>query len=123
MIPAEKRPKMFMPHPTMTSEQLRSGTQQVWDNFYRTSEVWKRSRCATNLKARLAFVFISKLYRHMYASTGIAIDSARRQRANTWARRIAKMTRHLFAADPMPDLQVPRRPTEAATENVFRMLN
>jgi radical SAM superfamily enzyme YgiQ (UPF0313 family) len=123
LIPADKRPKMFMPHPTMTSEHLRSRTQQVWDNFYRTSEVWKRSRCATSLKARLAFVFISKLYRHMYASTGIATDSARRERANTWARRIAKMTRHLFAADPMPDLQVPRRPTEAATESVFRMLN
>jgi len=123
LIPADKRPKMFMPHATMTSEELRSETQQVWDNFYRMSEVWKRSTCATTLKARLAFVFISKLYRQMYASTGIATDSARRQRANAWARRIAKITRHLFEADPMPDLQVPLSPTPPVARNVFQVLN
>jgi hypothetical protein len=123
LIPAENRPKMFMPHPTMSSDQLRVQTQQVWDNFYRMSEVWKRSRCATSLKARLAFVFISKLYRQMYASTGIATDSARRERANTWARRIAKLTRRLFAAAPMPELQVPRRAPLHEEANAFRVLN
>ena len=35
-----------------------------------------------SLKARLAFVLISKLYRQMYANTGIATDSARHARAN-----------------------------------------
>src|SRR5262249_35093361 len=83
LIPAEQRPKMFMPHPTMNSEELRVRTQAVWDQFYSLKSIWKRSRCTPNLRARLAFLFISKLYRQMYASTGIATDSARRNRANS----------------------------------------
>ena len=34
----------------------------------------------------MAFVLISKLYRQMYANTGIATDSARVSRAEKWAR-------------------------------------
>ena len=34
LIPAHKRPKMFMPHPTMNSEEMRARTQGVWDRFY-----------------------------------------------------------------------------------------
>jgi radical SAM superfamily enzyme YgiQ (UPF0313 family) len=109
LIPAQRRPKMFLPHPTMSSEEMRALTQGVWDKFYSLSAVWKRSRCTPTLRARLAFLFISKLYRQMYASTGIATDSARRNRANRWARWIAKPCRRLFAAAPMPELQVPVR--------------
>jgi hypothetical protein len=61
----------------------------------------------TSLKARLAFVLISKLYRQMYANTGIATDSARVNRSARWARVIASPCRRLFSAPPMPDLQVP----------------
>ena len=39
-----------------------------------------------SLKARLAFVLISKIYRQMYANTGIATDSARVNRSAQWAR-------------------------------------
>src|SRR6185437_7793704 len=81
LVPADRRPKMFMPHPTMTSEEMRMRTQGVWDEFYSMASIWKRSRCAPSIKARLAFIFVSKLYRQMYASTGIATDSARRNRA------------------------------------------
>lgn len=109
LIPAENRPKMFMPHPTMNSEELRSRTQRVWDDFYSFRAVWKRSNCTPNLRARLAFIFISKLYRQMYASTGIATDSARRNRANQWARWLAVPCRKLFQGAPMPGLQVPPR--------------
>jgi radical SAM superfamily enzyme YgiQ (UPF0313 family) len=109
LIPAEDRPKMFMPHPTMQSEELRARTQGVWDSFYSMSAIWKRSACTPNLRARLAFIFISKLYRQMYASTGIATDSARRNRANQWARWLAVPCRKLFQGNPMPDLQVPPR--------------
>jgi hypothetical protein len=59
------------------------------------------------MKARLAFVLISKLYRQMYANTGIATDSARVQRSAQYARVIATAVRRLFIAKPMPDLQVP----------------
>lgn len=114
LIPADKRPKMFLPHPTMGSDEMRERTQGVWDRFYRMKAIWHRSRCTPHLRARLAFVFVSKLYRQMYASTGIATDSARRERANWWARRIAKITRRLFQARPMPELQVPRRKQKPA---------
>ncbi len=116
LIPHGDRPKMFMPHPSMSSEELRVRTQQVWDNFYNSRSVWKRSECAPTLRARLAFFFVSKLYRQMYANTGISTDSARRSRATFWARMLAKPTLQLFKAKPMPELQVPggRRPRQAA---------
>lgn len=107
LIPPERRPKMFMPHPTMSSDDLRQRTQGVWDRFYSLPSIWKRSRCTPNLRARLAFVFVSKLYRQMYATTGIAADSARRSKANRWARILAKPCRRLFQAEPMPGLMVP----------------
>jgi hypothetical protein len=59
----------------------------------------------------------------MYASTGIATDSARRERANLWARRIAKLTRRLFQAKPMPDLQLPRRLLTPTSANPLQVLN
>jgi radical SAM superfamily enzyme YgiQ (UPF0313 family) len=111
LIPHHLRPKMFMPHPTMNSDEMRQRTQKVWDNFYSIGSVWKRSRCTPHLRARLAFVFISKLYRAMYARTGIATDSARRTRSNRWARWLAIPCHRLFKAGPMPDLQVPRQKT------------
>ena len=122
LIPPDKRPKMFMPHPTMSSEEMRQRTQQVWDRFYSLAAVWERSSCTPHLRARLAFVFISKLYRQMYASTGIATDSARRSRANRWARWLAVPCRKLFQGTPMPALQVPPRrdpePTMVAESGV-----
>ena len=59
-------------------------------------------------KGRLAFVLISKLYRQMYANTGIATDSARHARSARVARWMAGPCRRLFAAAPMPHLEVPR---------------
>jgi radical SAM superfamily enzyme YgiQ (UPF0313 family) len=107
LLPKEKRPKLFTPHPTMSSEEMRERTQGVWDRFYRLSAIWKRSNCTPTLKSRLAFVFISKLYRQMYANTGISTDSARMKSANRWSRLLAKPTRRLFSGKPMPDLQAP----------------
>ncbi|MGH9663548.1 MAG: B12-binding domain-containing radical SAM protein [Bryobacteraceae bacterium] len=107
LIPNAVRPKLFTPHPTMTPEQIRVRTQGVWDQFYGLGEIWKRSRCVKTLKARLAFLFVSKLYRQMYANTGIATDSARKKSANRWARWLAKPCRRLFQAKPMPELAVP----------------
>jgi radical SAM superfamily enzyme YgiQ (UPF0313 family) len=108
LIPGHRRPKLYMPHPTMSADEIRVRTQGVWDSFYSLSEIWRRAKCAKSLKARLAFVFISKLYRQMYADTGIATDSARRKRANRWARRTGSICLRLFRGRPMPHLQVPR---------------
>src|SRR6185312_11367482 len=105
LVPAEVRPKMFMPNPTMSSDEMRGRTQRVWDDFYSIASVWKRSQCAPTIRARLAFIFVSKLYRQMYASTGIATDSARRNRATQWARWLAKPCRRLFIGKSISELQ------------------
>jgi hypothetical protein len=107
LIPDGMRPKVYTPHPVMSADDIREGTQGAWDRFYSFKNIWERSRCVETIKARLAFVLVSKLYRQMYANTGIATDSARVDRAAQWARWIAKPTRRLFAGRPMPDLAVP----------------
>ncbi|RPJ73097.1 MAG: hypothetical protein EHM24_08485 [Acidobacteria bacterium] len=107
LIPDGHRPKLYTPHPTMSAEEIRQKTQYVWDRFYSIGEVWRRSGCVRSIRARLAFVLVSKLYRQMYANTGISTDSARVSRASRWARWMAKPCRRLFAARPMPDLAVP----------------
>jgi radical SAM superfamily enzyme YgiQ (UPF0313 family) len=107
MIPTEVRPKMFTPHPTMSSDEIRERTQKVWDRFYNWRSIWERSACTPNLKARIAFVFLSKLYRQMYAGTGISTDSARRKKSKRWARWTARHCKKLFQATPMPELAFP----------------
>jgi radical SAM superfamily enzyme YgiQ (UPF0313 family) len=114
LIPAATRPKVFMPHPTMTSDEIRKRTQEVWDRFYSLPFIWKRSTCVKSVKARLAFVLISKLYRQMYANTGIATDSARVERSARRARLLARAVRRLFIGAPMPDLAVPASLAHAA---------
>src|SRR5580693_8147058 len=121
LIPHHLRPKMFMPHPTMNSDEMRARTQKVWDHFYSIGSVWQRSRCTPHLRARLAFVFISKLYRQMYASTGISTDSARQKRASAWARWLAIPCRKLFSGRPMPELQMPQG-LKARAQDLFQVI-
>ena len=71
--------------------------------------MWNRSRAVESLRGRLAFVLLSKLYRQMYANTGIATDSARVARSTRWARWLGMACRRLFVTSPMPDLAVPGR--------------
>jgi hypothetical protein len=107
LIPQGQRPKVYTPHPKMSADDIRRGTQGAWDRFYSLDKVWERSKCVPNLKGRMAFVLLSKLYRQMYANTGIATDSARVARSAKRARLIAASARRLFIAKPMPDLSVP----------------
>jgi radical SAM superfamily enzyme YgiQ (UPF0313 family) len=102
LIPQAQRPKVYARHPVMSPDEIRARTQAVWDRFYSLRRIWARSKCTSTLRARLAFVLISKLYRQMYANTGIATDSARVNRANRWARLIARPCQRLFAAGPLP---------------------
>lgn len=118
LIPQDLRPKVYTPHPVMSADEIRERTQGVWDQFYRLSSIWKRSRILETLRARLAFVLISKLYRQMYANTGIATDSARVNRSASWARLIAKPCRRLFQAPPMPELEVPEPSSTIADREV-----
>jgi hypothetical protein len=105
---------MFMPHPLMSSQEISNRTQGVWDRFYSFSSVWKRSECTPTLRSRIAFVFLSKLYRKMYAGTGISTDSARRKKANSGARWLSRYTRKFFTSEPMPELAMPVWATAAS---------
>lgn len=115
LIPGHRRPKLYMPHPTMSTEEIRKRTQGVWDSYYRFAEIWHRAKCAKSLRARLAFIFVSKLYRQMYADTGIATDSARRRKANWWARWTGLLCLRLFRTKPVPVLR-PVRVAAALTQ-------
>lgn len=115
LIPGHRRPKLYVTHPHMSAEEMRQRTQGVWDSYYQFGEVWKRSKFLKSWKARLAFVFVSKLYRQMYANTGIATDSARRKSANRWARLTGRICLRLFRGRPMPHLEMPRVPEPSLT--------
>jgi radical SAM superfamily enzyme YgiQ (UPF0313 family) len=107
LIPPSSRPKIYTPHPQMDPSEIRQGTQAAWDRFYRIGAIWQRSSCVRSLRGRLAFVLISRLYRQMYANTGIATDSARVAKSAKRARLLARGARRLFMAAPMPHLQEP----------------
>src|SRR5581483_10696332 len=105
LIPESKRPRLYAPHPTMSVEQIRVGAQHAWDQFYQWSAIWRRSAVTESWRGRVAFVLLSKLYRQMYANTGIATDSARVTRSARRARWVGRLCRPLFIGRPMPDLQ------------------
>ncbi len=107
LIPESKRPRLYAPHPTMSVEQIRVGAQHAWDQFYQWSAIWRRSAVTESWRGRVAFVLLSKLYRQMYANTGIATDSARVTRSARRARWVGRLCRPLFIGRPMPDLQLP----------------
>jgi hypothetical protein len=91
----------------MSNQEIRERAFGVWDRFYSLKAIWERSSITPTLRSRLAFLLISKLYRQMYAGTGISTDSARSNRAEKWARMIAKPCQWLFSSKPMEDLEVP----------------
>jgi hypothetical protein len=108
LIPEPRRPKLYTEHPTMALEEIRVGAQGAWDEFYSLPRVWARAtQSVKSTKGRLAFVLISKLYRQMYANTGIATDSARVQRSAKTARLLGLAAKQLFRGSPMPDLKMP----------------
>jgi radical SAM family protein len=109
LIPRAVRPQLFWDHPVMSASEIRTRTQAVWDHFYSLRLIWKRAQFIPSMKGRLAFLLISKLYRRMYADTGIATDSARLAWSARWARLLARSCRRLFAGEVMPWLQVPPR--------------
>ncbi len=110
LIPTALRPKIYAPHPVMSADEIRKHTQATWDEFYRFPLIWKRSKgCVKSMRARIMFVLISKLYRQMYANTGIATDSARVARSARRARVLARLARKLFITAPMPELEMPLR--------------
>lgn len=109
LLPPNKRPRVYLPHPTMSEEEIKHHTEQAWASFYGIRKIWRRSRCASKLRSRLAFILISKLYSQMYAKTGMTTGGFRQALAVGWARIIARPCIALFSGRPMPDLQIPLR--------------
>jgi hypothetical protein len=107
LVPSARRPKVYAPHPAMSADDIRVRTQRAWDRFYSLRAIWSRSTCVRSIRGRLAFVLVSKLYRQMYANTGIATDSARVARSARIAGWLARPLRRLFMAAPMPELAEP----------------
>jgi radical SAM superfamily enzyme YgiQ (UPF0313 family) len=101
LLPHTRRPKVYATHPSLSADDIRRLTQATWDRFYALGAVWRRSAFLSSLRARLAFTLISKLYRQMYANTGIATDSARVHRSARVARWIARPCRRLFVTSPL----------------------
>ena len=124
LIPSAERPRVYTPHPRLSPDQIRQGTQAAWDRFYDWPTIWKRSSFLKSMKSRIAFMVLSRLYRQMYANTGIATDSARVSRSQGKARLLAKVARRFFVAAPMPDLQVPKgrsAPPSAGTGGLIQV--
>jgi radical SAM superfamily enzyme YgiQ (UPF0313 family) len=107
LIPQTKRPRLYTHHPTLSPADVRALTQRAWDRFYELPRIWHRAR-RIPWRGRLVFTLMSKLYRQMYANTGIATDSARVARSERWARWLAALSVRLFQARPMPDLALPQ---------------
>jgi hypothetical protein len=109
LIPPSERPQLNIPHPALTPAEIRGHTQGVWDRFYRLPAIWERSRIIKSISGRLGFALISKMYRQMYANTGLATDSARVAKSTRMVRWIAPLARRFFIMAPMEGLQVPER--------------
>ena len=58
-----------MPHPSMSSEELRQRTQGVWDKFYTFSVKLALEMFGRPCVRALPSSCVSKLYRQMYANT------------------------------------------------------
>ena len=111
LIPQAKRPKLLTPHPTMSAEEIRQGTQNVWNNFYSLKAAWRRSALVKSFRNRVAFVVCSKVMLQAFGNTGLSTDSARVSRSTQWARLGMAILQRLFALTPMPDLRVPPPPS------------
>ncbi len=110
LIPQSLKTKVYTTHPRMSADEIRKRTQGVWDQFYDLRMVWQRSNFLKSMRSRIGFTLLSKLYRQMFANTGIATDSARVSRSAAWARWLAKPCRKLFHGPLLPHLQVPTGP-------------
>ena len=91
LIPQDARPKIYIAaSDDVGRRDPRAHAGRVGRVLQPADRSGSARACVKSLKARLAFVLISKLYRQMYANTGIATDSARVTRSARWARLIAR---------------------------------
>jgi len=104
LIPFEQRPKVYMPHPTMTPEQMLDHLEKTWGRFYSLPAIWDRAHAAKRMRSRLAFVLASKLLRQMYVRPNLAQNRSGQRQAKRLARYLARPCQRLFRAREMPEL-------------------
>ena len=97
----------------MSGEQIRQGTQKVWNNFYSLKAAWKRSDMLKSFWNRVAFLVCSKAMLQAFGNTGLATDSARASRATRLGGFAFSLLQKMFSAPPMPDLRIPVTPPAA----------
>ena len=108
LIPKAQRASAYVANGHLTQQELRLRTQGVWDRFYSFGKIWERSgKFTTDIRGRLAFLLISKVYRQMYADTGLATDSARVAWGKKYTKYLAMACAKLFKGRAMPELQIP----------------
>ena len=111
LIPQAKRPKLLTPHPVMSAEEIRQGTQEVWNSFYSLKASWQRSNILKSIRNRLIFLVASKVMLQAFGNTGLSTDSARASRATKLGGIGFSLLQKMFAAQPMPELEVPETPS------------
>jgi radical SAM superfamily enzyme YgiQ (UPF0313 family) len=123
LMPKADRAKAYITTAHFSQEELRVRTQAVWDRFYSFGNIWVRSGKFTgDIRGRLAFLLISKLYRQMYADTGLATDSARVAWTKKYTKHLAKFTQRLFKGKPMPELQIPKMPAQKQGQQALQVI-
>ena len=108
LIPREQRPKVYTPHPMLSPDEIRRGTQSVWDRFYSIPAIWERASIVKSLAGALAVradveAVPADVREHRHCHRQRARD-ALGATGRAW---LAQAGRRLFVASPMPDLQVP----------------
>jgi hypothetical protein len=95
----------------MSGEQIRQGTQKVWNDFYSLTASWHRSGILKAFRNRIAFVVASKVMLHAFGNTGLSTDSARASRASKLGGVGFSLLQKMFSAPPMPACwcRLPRR--------------
>ena len=106
LIPQAKRPKVYIPHPTMSPTRSASARRACGIASTPPSSIWKRAKVrevaqgAAGVRADLEDVSADvRQHRHRHRQRP-------RQSSVRWARLIAIPCQKLFAGKPMPDLQL-----------------
>jgi hypothetical protein len=107
LIPTATRPKMFTPHPSMSSSEISERTQRVWDRFYNLSAIWQRSACVPNPSRTSGLHAALQALPADVCGNGNLNRQRAEKEAKAWARLTARQCRKLFQSAPMPGLKSP----------------
>ena len=103
LTPLTRRPRVLIPHPTMSPNEIRMRTEAAWKRFYRSSALWRRTAAFRSLRGRVLFFVICRMFQRMFFTTGIATDSARISASSATVKYLARLCCRGFVARPLDD--------------------